>query len=158
MNVQIPSATIDTIAFDADDTLWHSESLFGPTRAKLTQLLLPFHSEEWIGQKLYETELKNLAHFGYGVKGFVLSMIETAIELSEGKISGAELMTLIEAGKGMLRAPIQLLDGVRELIPEWSLKYQLIMITKGDLFDQESKIARSGLGEFFDHVEIVSGF
>jgi putative hydrolase of the HAD superfamily len=147
---------IDIIAFDADDTLWHNESLFTVTQSKFKQLLSAYHSDEWIEEKLNETERRNIEHFGYGIKGFTLSMIETAIELTEGRISGAEIEQIIGYAKAMLRAPVELLDGVRETISQLAGAYQLMLITKGDLFDQESKIARSGLGDYFSHVEIVS--
>src|SRR5215831_20411920 len=96
-------SNINLIAFDADDTLWHNEGIFYATHDKFKELLSKYHDEEWIGQRLYETEARNILHFGYGVKGFTLSMIETAIELSEGRISGAEIRTVIELGKKMLK-------------------------------------------------------
>ena len=97
---------IDLIAFDADDTLWHNETIFVTAQQKFKELLAKYHTEEWIDRKLYETEARNLQHFGYGVKGFTLSMIETAIELSEGRISGTEIRTVVELGKEMLKAPV----------------------------------------------------
>lgn len=146
---------IEIIAFDADDTLWHNESLFTITQDKYKKLLSKYHSEEWIDQRLFDTETENIQHFGYGVKGFTLSMIETAIELSEGRISGAEIMQIIDFAKEMLRSPIELLEGVAEAIEKLSQTHDLMIITKGDLFDQESKIARSGLAEYFSKIEIV---
>jgi putative hydrolase of the HAD superfamily len=148
--------TFDVIAFDADDTLWHNESLFTITQAKFKQLLAAYHSDEWIETKLNETERRNIEHFGYGIKGFTLSMIETAIELTEGRISGAEIQEIIGYARAMLEAPVELLDGVGQTISRLASDYQLMLITKGDLFDQESKIARSGLGDYFSRVEIVS--
>src|SRR5215467_6774277 len=136
---------IDLIAFDADDTLWHNETIFVTAQEKFKQLLAKYHSEDWIDRKLYETEGRNLQHFGYGVKGFTLSMIETAIELSEGRITGTEIQTVIQLGKEMLRAPVELLEGVEDCIDELLKSYRLMVITKGDLFDQETKLARSGL-------------
>ena len=147
---------VDVIAFDADDTLWHNESLFTVTQSKFKQLLSAYHSDEWIEEKLNETERRNIEHFGYGIKGFTLSMIETAIELTEGRISGAEIGQIIGFAKAMRQAPVELLDGVEETISALAGQYTLMLITKGDLFDQESKIARSGLGDYFNHVEIVS--
>ena len=147
---------IDLIAFDADDTLWHNETIFLTAQAKFKKLLAEYRSEDWIDRKLYETEARNLQHFGYGVKGFTLSMIETAIELSGGRINGTEIQTVIELGKEMLKAPVELLDGVEECISELLKSYRLMVITKGDLFDQEAKIAKSGLGEQFCAIEIVS--
>lgn len=147
---------VDVIAFDADDTLWHNESLFTVTQSKFKQLLSAYHNDEWIEEKLNETERRNIEHFGYGIKGFTLSMIETAIELTEGRINGAEIGQIIGFAKAMLCAPVELLDGVRETVSRLAGEYQLMLITKGDLFDQESKIARSGLGDYFTHIEIVS--
>ena len=144
------------IALDADDTLWHNETLFSITQEKFRNLLLPYHEAEWIDRKLFETEKANLELFGYGIKGFTLSMIETAIELTEGRISGAEIENLIAAGKEMLQAPVEPLPEVAETLSELSARYPLMLITKGDLFDQESKLARSGLEGYFTHVEIVS--
>jgi putative hydrolase of the HAD superfamily len=147
---------IDTIAFDADDTLWHNEHLYLNTQNKFKQLLCQYHNDEWIEQRLNETEIRNLQHFGYGIKGFTLSMIETAIELSEGRVSVNEIQAIIEFGKEMLQAPVELLDGVRETIAQLAVTYELMLITKGDLIDQEAKIARSGLGDYFSHIEVVS--
>jgi putative hydrolase of the HAD superfamily len=144
-----------TIAFDADDTLWHNESLFTITQDKFKKLLSPYHSDEWIESRLFDTETRNIQHFGYGVKGFTLSMIETAVELSEGRVSGSEIAEIIGFAKEMLLAPTELLDHVKETIEELSKTRSLMIITKGDLFDQESKIARSGLAEYFEKVEIV---
>lgn len=146
----------DVIAIDADDTLWHNEPLYTLTQEKFSKLLEYYHSPSWIQKRLYETEIRNLQIFGYGVKGFTLSMIETAIELTEGRIQGNEIQRIIEFSKEMLKAPVELLDYVEETIPKLSANYTLMIITKGDLFDQESKIARSGLAEHFKHIEIVS--
>jgi putative hydrolase of the HAD superfamily len=146
----------DLIAFDADDTLWHTEDLYVGTQDRFKQLLAPYHSAEWIDRKLFDTEMRNLGVFGYGIKGFVLSLIETAIELTEGRISGTEIQRLIDMGREMLSADIRLLEGVAETVAALSERYPLMIITKGDLFDQETKIARSGLGPHFKHVEIVS--
>jgi len=146
----------EIIAFDADDTLWHNERLYNLTQDKFAKMLSFYHSEKWINQRLFETEVKNLKIFGYGVKGFTLAMIETAIELTEGRVQGNEIKKIIELSKEMLRAPIDLLPGVAEAIAELSKSYPLMIITKGDLFDQETKIARSGLTRYFKHFEIVS--
>ncbi len=146
----------ELIAFDADDTLWHNESVFQATEAQFARLLESHHPADSVRQRLFATETKNLEHFGYGVKGFVLSMIETAVDLTEGGVRGDEIRQIIEWGHQMLRAPVQLLDGVRETIEALSRRHRLMLLTKGDLFDQESKLARSGLGDFFSSVEIVS--
>ena len=147
---------IKTIAFDADDTLWHNERIFISVKQKYKQLLSEFHNEDWIEQRLDEAEIRNIKHFGYGIKGFTLSMIETACELTEGRIQGDKIQQIINFGRSMLEFPIDLLETVEETIEELSEKYHLILITKGDLFDQEAKLARSGLGDFFHQVEIVS--
>lgn len=147
---------ITLIGFDADDTLWHNETIFSLTQEKFNQLLSAYHKAEWIEKKLYETEMRNIQQFGYGIKGFTLSMIETAIELSEGRIRGIEIREIINLAKEMLKSPVKLLDNVRQTIARLAESYNLMIITKGDLFDQESKIARSGLAQYFKHVEIVS--
>lgn len=147
---------IDVIGFDADDTLWHNENLFLQTQQKFKQLLLGYHNEQWIDQRLYETEIKNLEHFGYGIKGFTLSMIETAIELTEGRISGSEIQEIVDYARAMIDAPIEVLDHVQDTLKHLSNSHTLMIITKGDLLDQETKIARSGLGDYFQHVEVVS--
>lgn len=147
---------IDLVALDADDTLWHMESLFHMTHEKFAGLLSAYHSPHWIEKKLFETEMNNLKHFGYGVKGFTLSMIETAIQLTEGRIKGSEIKTIIELGKQMLKAPVQLLEHAENAVKTLATSFPLMLLTKGDLFDQESKIARSGLSRYFDHIEICS--
>jgi putative hydrolase of the HAD superfamily len=149
-------APFDLIALDADDTLWHNEPKFYATQEQFRALLTGYHTPAWIDERLHETEKRNLAHFGYGVKGFVLSMIETAVELTEGRVSGQEVKQIIDLGRSMLTAPVELIDGVREAVEQLSRDYQLALLTKGELFDQETKLARSGLGELFSHVEIVS--
>ena len=146
----------DIIALDADDTLWHNETLFQATAREFAALLARYHPPEWIQERLFATEMKNLRHFGYGIKGFTLSMIETSIELTEGRVTGGEIKTILGWSHGMLQAPIALLDGVRETIEALAEEHRLMLLTKGDLFDQESKLARSGLGEHFSAVEIVS--
>jgi putative hydrolase of the HAD superfamily len=150
-----------TVAFDADDTLWHSESVFEETHGRLVALLSPWVDAEKLERTLLDTEARNLKTFGYGVKGFTLSMIETAIEITEGRIGAAEIRTILELGKAMMEHPVELIDGVVEtldaLAPEAKAgRIRLIVITKGDLFHQESKVARSGLAERFESVEIVA--
>lgn len=147
---------IHTIAFDADDTLWHNEELYQQTQAAFRTLLRTYHDDAWIDARILATEQKNLAHFGYGVKGFILSLIETAVELTDGKIAGSEVQQIIDLGKAMLSNPIEILPGADRALETLSHDHQLMLITKGDLFDQESKLARSGLGHYFTHVEVVS--
>jgi len=146
---------ITTIAFDADDTLWHTERIFISTKEKYSGLLADFADKDFIEQHLDETETNNIKHFGYGVKGFTLSMIETACELTEGRITGDKIKQIIGLAKEMLAAPIDVLEGVRETIEELAKDYRLMVITKGDLLDQETKLARSGLGDYFSAFEIV---
>lgn len=147
---------ITTIAFDADDTLWHNETLYSVTQEKFKRLLAPFQDAVTIDRWLYETEMRNLKFFGYGIKGFTLSMIETAIEVTDGRIGAHEIRQIIDFARDMLRAPVELLPGVHETIASLHETYRLMIITKGDLFDQESKIARSGIAGYFQHIEIVS--
>jgi putative hydrolase of the HAD superfamily len=146
----------DIIAFDADDTLWENEVNYRRTEQVFKDLLTPYHDPAWIEERLFQTEMRNMQHFGYGIKPFGLSMIETAIELAEGRVSGTEIKVIIDAIKGMLTAPIELLPHVAETVPTLAQQYPLMLITKGDLLDQESKVARSGLTQYFQHVEIVS--
>ena len=145
----------DVIGFDADDTLWHNESIFTITQEKFRELLYS-HNTELVNQTLSSTQIKNLKLFGYGIKGFILSMVETSVELTNGEIKGNEIQKIIDFGREMLANPIELLPHVQEVIEDLSRKYRLLLITKGDLIDQETKIARSGLAEYFTGVEIVS--
>ncbi len=147
---------IKIIAFDADDTLWVNEPIFTKTQQQFKSLLESYLSGSEIDDKLYQAEIRNLRLFGYGIKGFMLSMIETAIELTQGKISGQEIQQIIDLGKEMIEHPVEVLPNMEATIQELQEKYELMVITKGDLFDQESKIARSGLGVYFNRVEIVS--
>ncbi|HUP90230.1 MAG TPA: HAD family hydrolase [Longimicrobiales bacterium] len=146
----------DIIALDADDTLWHNERLFSETQVAFSALLAKYVDSTAIENRLYEIERRNLRHFGYGVKGFVLSMIETAIEITHGEVRASDVQQLISFGRAMLDAQIELLPGVQETVEELAKTYKLMLVTKGDLFDQETKLARSGLGEHFSAIEIVS--
>ena len=149
--------TLPTIAFDGDDTLWHNETLFAGTQQHLRDILAVHVPAETIDRTLLARERANLALFGYGVKGFTLSMIETAIEVSDATVTAAEIQRLIELGKAMLSSPVNPIDGVDAVVESLKRRgHRLMVITKGDLFDQESKIARSGLADLFDAVEIVS--
>src|SRR5262245_50212094 len=145
----------DVIAFDADDTLWHNEPIYRGAQRQVLDILAHYHDREWMERRMYETEIRNLEHYGYGIKGFTLSMIETAIDLTEGRISGGEILRIIELTREMFRAPVELLEGVRETITTLANSHSLMLITKGDLFEQEGKIARSGLADFFSRIEIV---
>jgi putative hydrolase of the HAD superfamily len=147
---------IELVAFDGDDTLWHNESIFSMTQARFAELMEPYVEGANVDERLFAAEMRNLRLFGYGVKSFTLSMIETAIELSEGQVTAREIQQIIAAGRSMLEHPVDLLVGAEDAIESVSVQYPVMLITKGDLFDQESKLARSGLGERFDAVEIVS--
>jgi putative hydrolase of the HAD superfamily len=151
-----PLHSVKLIAFDADDTLWVNEPLFQNVERQLHDLLLPYADEATISRRLYEVEMRNLKLYGYGAKGFTLSMIETAIELTEGRVRTADIAQLLTLGKTLMHQPIELLDGVRDTLDVLENHYPLMLLTKGDLFDQESKLARSGVGDYFTHVEIVS--
>lgn len=146
----------DVIAFDADDTLWHTEGLYSGTLDKFKQLMAPYATAEHIEQTVHQTEMRNLASYGYGIKGFALSLIEAAIELSQGRIQGAEIQKVLDLAREMLTAQVQLLEHAEETVIKLAAQYPLMLITKGDLFDQESKIARSGLGPYFRSIEIVT--
>jgi len=146
---------IDIIGIDADDTLWDNETLYARTQERVSQLLEPYNREGRVGEALYETEMRNLRLYGYGIKGFALSMIETAIRVSDSRIQAGEIQQIINLAKEMLDAPVQLLDHVEEVVPALAASCRLILITKGDLRDQETKLAQSGLAPYFQHVEIV---
>lgn len=147
---------VTTIALDADDTLWHNERYFKFAQETFADLLREFADPSDLDQRLLATERRNLAKYGFGIKGFTLSMIETAIEITDGHAPISVIQTLIALGQEMLEHPIDLLDGVAETIPRLAEQYSLVLITKGDLLDQERKLAQSGLGSFFDAVEIVA--
>lgn len=149
---------IEVIGLDGDDTLWHSESHFAEAHDTFAAVLAPYTAPGLdVVARHYETELRNLEVFGYGVKGFTLSMIETAIEVTDGRITATEISRLLDLGKSMLTHPVELIDGVGETVDGLARAgYRLVLVTKGDLFHQEQKLAASGLGERFDHVEVVS--
>ena len=147
---------LDLIAFDADDTLWHTEHLYSDAEARFAQLLAPYGVTEPIEQPLFQVESANLRVFGFGIKSFALSMIETAVTLTAGRIAGPDVLRVIDLAKDMLRADVQLLDHAEAAVARLAQDFPLMIITKGDLLDQESKIERSGLGQHFQHIEIVS--
>lgn len=146
----------DVIAFDADDTLWHNETLYAAVQERFKQLLARYGDADWIEEKLYETEMRNLRWYGYGIKSFALSMIETAIRLSKGQIQAADIQTIIDWARHMLATPPQLFEHAADTIGRLSESFALMLITKGDLRDQEDKISRSGLRDRFTYIEIVS--
>src|ERR1700682_1004903 len=147
---------IRVVGLDGDDTLWQNETRFVLTQTALNDLLRRHVPEADVDGHLAEMEMKNLGIYGYGVKAFTLSMIETAIELTEGKIPTSDLEVILGWGKRMLMEPTELLEGVEAALHELNGRYDLLLITKGDLFDQESKLARSGLADLFSGVEILS--
>ena len=147
---------VQVVGFDGDDTLWHSETRFHVTQGEFRELLKRHVPDANADTRLAETEMKNLSIYGYGVKSFTLSMLETAMELTEKRIPAADLDVILGWGKRMLMEPTELLDGVEDTVRALSSRYDLLLVTKGDLFDQESKLARSGLGNLFLGVEVVS--
>ena len=147
---------IKVIAFDADDTLWVNEPYFQETEQLFCGLLenyLPHHS---VAKELFRVEITNLPLYGYGIKGFMLSMIETALEVSDGKISPEVFHTIIGYGKALLARPIELLEGIDSTLAALKPHYRLVVATKGDLLDQERKLKNSGIGHYFHHIEIMS--
>jgi putative hydrolase of the HAD superfamily len=144
------------IAFDADDTLWVNETYFRDAEKKFAKILSKYETENKVDQELFKIEMKNLELYGYGIKGFVLSMIECALKLSNYSISQHEIDKILTIGKEMLNKPIELLDGVEEVLGELHNKYKLIVATKGDLLDQERKLEKSGLLKYFHHIEVMS--
>jgi putative hydrolase of the HAD superfamily len=148
--------TIKYIAFDADDTLWINEPYFQQTEQKFCALLDDFMPHHSLSKELLQTEIANLPLYGYGVKGFTLSMIETAIQITGGSLSVKVIAQIINLGKELLEKPIELLDGVEKVLSELKGRYRLVVATKGDLLDQERKLQKSGLAHFFHHIEIMS--
>lgn len=144
------------IGLDGDDTLWHSESLFAETHERFRAMLRRYTVDVDIDGSLLATERRNLRLFGYGVKGYTLSLIETAIEVTSGSVEAADIAVIIEWGRQMLDHPVELIEGVAETVERLAARHRLLLVTKGDLFHQESKIARSGLAQHFDDIEIVS--
>lgn len=147
---------IETIAFDADDTLWENESLYIKIQEQLAALLAAYGTQEEILAALYQVEMKNMPLYGYGIKAFGLSLIETAISISQEKISAVEIKTILNMVNHMLTYTLPVYPGVESTLQVLSKKYPLMMITKGDLLDQEMKITRSGLRGYFRHIEVVA--
>jgi len=144
------------LGLDGDDTLWQNETRFQLTQTALRDLLRRHVPDADVDVHLAEVEMRNLRLYGYGVKAFTLSMIETAIQLTDRRIPAADLEVILRWGQEMLGAPTELLDGVEAALRDLSGRYQLLLITMGDLFDQESKLARSGLADMFKGVEVLS--
>lgn len=144
------------IAFDADDTLFVNEPYFQETEHKFCALMEDYLSHQGLSQELFKTQIANLDLYGYGIKGYILSMIEAAMKISNHTISIEIIEKIINLGKELLQKPIELLDGVEETLEALSGKYKLIVATKGDLKDQQSKLHRSGLGHYFHHIEVMA--
>ena len=149
---------IEIIGFDADDTLWVNEPFFRETERKFEQVMSDYADSESVSKALFSTEMKNLVMYGYGAKGFTLSMIETALEISQHRIPPSAIREILHLGQCLLDMPIELLDGVKEVLKtlSGSRRYRLVVATKGDLTDQQRKLKKSGLENYFDHIEIMS--
>ena len=147
---------ITTIGFDADDTLWQNETFFRLTQDRFTALLADFAAPDHLHDRLLAAERRNIGHYGFGIKGFVLSMIETAIEVTEQRVPATVIAEIMAAGREMLAHPVDLLPHARQAVTALAADYRVLLITKGDLLDQERKLAQSGLGDLFHGVEIVS--
>ncbi len=154
--MEIDYSHIKVIGFDADDTLWVNETYFREAELEFAKLLSPYETANKIDQELFKKEMENLPLYGYGVKAFVLSMVESALEISNYSVSHQILDSILQIGKGMIDKPVDLLDGVEQVLEVLSLRYRLILATKGDLLDQERKLEKSGLTEYFHHIEVLS--
>ncbi|MEO1017768.1 MAG: HAD family hydrolase [Pseudomonadota bacterium] len=149
-------AELTTIAFDADDTLWQSEQFYVLTQESFAALLKDYAEPEDLSKRLLHAEKRNLGHYGFGIKGFVLSMIETAIEVTEARVPASVIEEILTTGREMLAHPVELLPRAGETLDILAGRFTILLITKGDLFDQERKVAQSGLAQLFDAVEIVT--
>ncbi|MEM9969970.1 MAG: HAD family hydrolase [Pseudomonadota bacterium] len=147
---------LQTLCFDADDTLWHNERFFKLSQDRFAELLADHAPRAHLAQHLLAAERRNLGRYGFGIKGFMLSMIETALDVTDDRVPGHVIREIVSLGQEMLRHPIELLPEVEETVGALAPRYRMVLITKGDLLDQERKVAQSGLGELFDGVEIVS--
>jgi putative hydrolase of the HAD superfamily len=147
---------LKVIAFDADDTLFVNEPYFQETEEKFCSLMSAYLSQHSLSQELFKTEIANLELYGYGIKGYILSMIEAAMKISNNTISIEVIEKITEYGKELLQKPIELLDGVEETLEALKGKYKLVVATKGDLLDQRRKLHNSGLGHYFHHIEVMS--
>ena len=154
--MEINYQNIKVIGFDADDTLWVNETYFREAEAAFGNLLSEYETLNKLDQELFKKEIDNLPLYGYGVKAFVLSMVESALEQSNYQVSPKTIASILDIGKTMLNKPVELLDGVEEVLKILSKKYRLILATKGDLLDQERKLEKSGLTKYFHHIEVLS--
>jgi len=147
---------IKVIAFDADDTLWHNEAFFRETEEKFCALLENYLPHHTVARELLKTEIENIGLYGYGIKAFMLSMVETAIRITDKQLPNEAIEKIISYGRELLNKPVELIDGVEEVLQSLKGKYRLVMATKGDLLDQERKLKKSGLEQYFHHIEIMS--
>lgn len=147
---------IEVIGFDADDTLWVNEPYYREAESKFVKLVSGYGVGGDIAASLFNTEMANLELYGYGIKAFMLSLVECAIDLTGGSVTASTISEIIGIGKGMLQRPIELLEGVKKVLEDLAPKYKLIVATKGDLLDQEAKMKRSGISSFFHHIEVMS--
>nr|WP_299345140.1 HAD family hydrolase [Allomuricauda sp.] len=154
--MEIDYTGIKVIGFDADDTLWVNETYFRETEERFAELLEEYETKNKIDQELFKMEMDNLELYGYGIKGFMLSMIESALDLSNRNVSQETISQILDLGKKMIAHPVELLDGVEEVLQKLENRYRLIVLTKGDLLDQERKLEKSGLSKYFHHVEVLS--
>ena len=154
--MEIDYSHIKVIGFDADDTLWVNETYFREAELEFAKLLAQYETANTIDQELFKKEMQNLPLYGYGVKGFVLSMVEMALELSNYNVSNETIEAILNIGKEMLNKPVELLEGVEQTLKALSKQYRLILLTKGDLLDQERKLEKSGLTKYFHHIEVLS--
>lgn len=147
---------IKVVAFDADDTLFINEPYFEETEKKFCGIMEAYLSHQSLSQELFKTQINNLPLYGYGIKGYILSMIETAVKVSNGTVSVKTIQRITDLGKELIQKPIVLIDGVEETLKELHGKYKLVVATKGDLKDQHRKLHNSGLGHYFHHIEVMS--
>jgi putative hydrolase of the HAD superfamily len=154
--MEIDYSHIKVVGFDADDTLWVNETYFREAELEFAKLLSQYETVNTIDQELFKMEIKNLPLYGFGIKGFVLSMVEMALELSNHNVTSETIEAILNIGKNMLNKPVELLEGVEQTLKALSKQYRLILITKGDLLDQERKLEKSGLTNYFHHIEVLS--
>lgn len=154
--MEIDYSHIKVIGFDADDTLWVNETYFREAEIEFAKLMAPYETANKVDQELFQMEMKNLPLYGYGVKGFILSMVEMALELSNNDLPETTINKILDIGKDMINKPVDLLEGVEEVLKRLDGKYKLILATKGDLLDQERKLEKSGLLDYFHHIEVLS--
>ena len=154
--MEIDYSNIKVIGFDADDTLWVNETYYREAELEFAKIMAAYETANKVDQELFKKEMENLEMYGYGIKSFILSMVESALEMSNNSISNKAIQDILNIGKSMINKPVELLDGVEEVLKALSSKYRLIMATKGDLLDQERKLKNSGLNKYFHHIEVLS--